>query len=115
MAFPGTYNISYYQGDSYEFTIRPKTSDGSAYDLTDFSAKFYVANKRGSGATQYQCNVSISNGAIVCVIPPGVGRLLTAGTTYYYDVQIDKSAGEVIHTLLTGTISVTADVTGANA
>jgi hypothetical protein len=37
---------------------------------------------------------------------------LVAGTTYYYDVQI-SSGTDVVYTLLKGTISVTADVTGA--
>jgi hypothetical protein len=38
-----------------------------------------------------------------------------AGTAYVYDVQVRKLSGatEIIHTLLTGNISVTADVTGA--
>jgi hypothetical protein len=37
---------------------------------------------------------------------------LVAGTTYYYDVQISNGV-ESVYTLLKGTISVTADVTGA--
>ena len=37
MAFPGTLNINYYKGDTYEFNIYPKKStDGSAFDLTSF-------------------------------------------------------------------------------
>ncbi len=114
MAFPGTHNISYYQGDTLEFTIRPKAADGSAFSLDGYSSKFFIADKRGASFTvQHECTATISNGAVLCTIPPGVGRLLTAGTTYFYDVQIAKSANTIIHTLLTGTISVTADITGA--
>lgn len=114
MAFPGTYNISYYQGDTLEFTIRPKAADGSAFALDGYSSKFFIADKRGASRTQsFECTASISNGAVNCTISPGVGRSLTAGTTYYYDVEISKSGGTIIHTLLTGTVSVTADVTGA--
>jgi len=114
MAFPGTHNISYYQGDTLEFTIRPKTADGSAFVLDGYSSKFFIADKRGASYTvRHECTASISNGAVNCTITPGVGRLLTSGTTYYYDVEISKSAGAVVHTLLTGTVSVTADVTGA--
>jgi len=36
MAFPGTYNISYYKGDTYEFRIYPKTADGDVFDLTPY-------------------------------------------------------------------------------
>jgi hypothetical protein len=114
MAFPGTHNISYYQGDTLEFTIRPKTADGSAFSLDGYSSKFFIADKRGPSYTvQHECTAVISNGAVLCTIPPGVGRLLNAGTVYFYDVQINKASNTVIHTLLTGTITVTADVTGA--
>jgi hypothetical protein len=44
---------------------------------------------------------------------PGVGRQLNPGT-YVYDVQITSGAA-VIYTLLTGTITVTDDITGAVA
>lgn len=114
MAFPGTYNISYYQGDTFEFTIRPKASDGSAFSLTGYSSKFFIADKRGSSYTvRHECTATISDGAVLCIIPPAIGRLLSSGTTYYYDVEINKGSGTTVHTLLTGTISVTSDITGA--
>lgn len=114
MAFPGTHNISYYQGDTLEFTIRPKATDGSAFSLDGYSSKFFIADKRGSSHTvQHEGIASISNGAVLCTISPGVGRLLNSGITYYYDVQISKSNDSIVHTLLTGTITVTADITGA--
>jgi hypothetical protein len=114
MAFPGTYNIRYYQGDLYEFNIYPKTTNGSAFDLTGYSVKFFIATARGTGATQYECVATISNGAISCLIPGGIGKTLVAGTTYVYDVQIKKSvagSADKIYTLLTGDITVRADVT----
>lgn len=114
MAFPGTHNISYYQGDTFEFTIRPKAADGSAFALDGYSSKFFIADKRGTGYTvRHEATALILNGAVVCTITPGIGRQLNAGTTYYYDVEINKSGGTVVHTLLTGTITVTADITGA--
>jgi hypothetical protein len=120
MAFPATYNINYYQGDLYEFNIYPKDSTGAAFNLDGYSAKFYIATARGTGATQYECNVSIVNNVVVCQIPGGVGKSLTAGTTYVYDVQIKKTipgpedvitGADKIYTLLTGNVTVTADVT----
>lgn len=116
MAFPGTYNISYYHGDTYEFNISPKTSTGAAFVLSGYTPEFYIATARGSGATQYECTAEISSNTVNCMITPGQGRQLTPGTTYYYDVQVSKttSAGVlVVHTLMTGTITVTADITGA--
>jgi hypothetical protein len=114
MAFPGSYNFNYYRGDTAEFVIRPKTANGSAFDLTGFSADFFIATARGEGATQYEAQAVVDGSAdtVTCTILPGVGRDLAAGT-YVYDVQIDASASE-IYTILTGTITVTDDISGAD-
>lgn len=113
MAFPGTYNFSYYRGDTNEFVIRPKNSNGSAFDLTGFTAEFFIANRRGSTGTQYEAQavVNTTSDIVTCTILPGVGSALVAGT-YVYDVQI-TSGPSVIYTLLTGTITVTDHITGA--
>lgn len=112
MAFPGTYNIRYYQGDLYEFNIYPKTTNGSAFDLTGYSTKFFVATARGTSATQFECLAEISDGAILCKIPGAIGKTLVPGTKYVYDVQIKKSGSpDKIYTLLSGDITVQGDVT----
>jgi hypothetical protein len=115
MAFPGSYNFNYYRGDTAEFVIRPKNSNGSAFDLTGYTSEFFIANQRGSAATQYEAQavVNATTDIVTCTILPGVGRQLAPGT-YVYDVQITSGAA-VIFTLLTGTITVTDDITGAVA
>ena len=116
MAFPGTYNFSYYRGDTAEFVVRPKNSNGSAYDLTNYTATFTIANRRGSTGTQYAgtATVNTTTDIITCTIIPSVGRTLAAGT-YVYDVQITNTVPnpDVILTVLTGSITVTDDITGA--
>ena len=113
MAFPGSYNFNYYRGDTAEFVIRPKTANGSAFDLTGYTAEFFIATARGSTGTQYEAQAVVSGVAdtVTCTILPGVGRDLTPGT-YVYDVQITTGAS-VIFTILTGSITVTDDITGA--
>jgi hypothetical protein len=114
MAFPGTFNINYYQGDLFEFNINPKDSTGAAFNLDGYSVKFFIATERNQAATKFECLAKIENNIILCQIPGGVGKTLIAGTTYVYDVQIKKvvSGGpDKIHTLLTGNVSVTADIT----
>lgn len=113
MAFPGTYNFSYYRGDTAEFVVRPKTSNGSAFDLTDYSADFTIANRRGSTGSQQTAvtSIDILNSTITCTILPSTGRSLNPGT-YVYDVQINNGSNQIF-TILTGTITVTDDVTGA--
>ena len=113
MAFPGTYNFSYYRGDTNQFVIRPKNANGTSFDLTGYTAEFIIANSRGSTGTQYEAQavVDTTNDLVTCTILPGVGRSLAAGT-FVYDVQITTGAANII-TILTGSITVTDDITGA--
>ena len=115
MAFPATYNFSYYRGDTNEFVIRPKNSDGSAFDLDSYDAEFTIATARGAATSvvQYEAQAVVDdvNNLVTCTILPGVGSQLAPGT-YVYDVQIDSGAS-LVFTLLTGTISVTEQITGA--
>jgi hypothetical protein len=114
MAFPGTYNFSYYKGDTNQFVIRPKNSSGSAFDRTGYSAAFFIASARGDDpafSVEAQAVVSAVNDTVTCTILPGVGTTLDAGS-YVYDVQIANGAS-LIFTIITGTISVTEQVTGA--
>ena len=113
MAFPGTFNFNYYRGDTNQFVIRPKNASGAAFDLTGYTAQFRIANRRGSTGTQYEGQVTVdtANDLLTCTILPGVGRNLTPGT-FVYDVQITTGASNIL-TILTGSITVTDDITGA--
>jgi hypothetical protein len=113
MAFPGTFNFNYYRGDTNQFVVRPKTANGSAFDLTGYTAQFKIANRRGSTGTQYEAQAVVDtvNDLLTCTILPGVGRQLSAGT-FVYDIQITTGAANIL-TILTGSITVTDDITGA--
>lgn len=142
MAFPGTYNISYYKGDTYEFRIYPKTPSGDIFDLTPYTGGgsydddndpltpnvpydnviFTFAPSRGS-TEWHKCAAWIDNSKtfVGCAIRPDDAQYLTPGTTYVYDVQVTRPSNDtsdgnpftypIVHTLLTGTISVTGQVT----
>ena len=119
MAFPGTYNFNYYRGDTHQFVLSPKNSDGTTFQLDSYapggvnSAIYTIATARGVAGikTFAQAVINTTNDTVVCTIFPTVGRTLAAGT-YVYDVQINSSSTNII-TLLTGTITITDDVTGA--
>jgi hypothetical protein len=123
MAFPGTFDINYYRGDTYEFKIYPKDASGAAFPLTGYDlaqgAKFTISTKRGLDglADQIQAYAAISADRthISCAILPANGTAMTAGTNYVYDIEISKTGTpyNLVTTLLTGTISVTNQVTGA--
>jgi hypothetical protein len=121
MAFPGTYNFNYYRGDTFEFIIRPKDAAGNAFSLTGFEPAMTIANRRGfddplistDDVTAFLGDTfKDTTGGIVCTILPTIGRQLTPGTAWQYDVEINS--GAETFTLLTGTITVTDDITGAN-
>ena len=87
------------------------------------SAQFTIAEVRGSAATKsIRCFATISDDQtyIQCAIRPSDSHELQAGTEYFYDVEVRSPAGkpdnlfyEKVHTLMTGTITVTDQITGA--
>jgi len=145
MAFPATYDFNYYKGDTFEFRIYPKKNDGTVFELSGFnipssfantpdyytdssapydSAQFTISTVRGSVGTPIKCFSRISDDGtfVQCAIRPTEGITLLAGTEYVYDVEVRKPAGspgtgqyEIVHTLLTGTITITDQVTGAQS
>lgn len=117
MAFPGTLNISYYQGDTYEFNVYPKNSAGTAFDMTGYSANFVISNARGSAGSlrvkAYSLISSLEPTVIRCAIRPEDGIQLVSGTQYVYDLEIrDDGSGlyDKVYTVLTGNITVTEQV-----
>ncbi len=121
MAFPGTYNINYYKGDTFEFSIYPKDSSGEPFLLNDYvQIRFTISNVLGETAPEGVTKVTINgyaskptNQQVLCAITPENGALMTAGTTYYYDVEIGKisSPYDFVYTLLQGTITVAEQTT----
>jgi len=118
MAFPGELNINYYKGDTYEFKIYPQKTDGSIFQLNDYSnATFTIATERGEDPTTRifgHASIDGSGTHITCAITPENGADMESSITYVYDVQVysqGASTYDKVLTLLTGSISVTDDVT----
>jgi hypothetical protein len=121
MAFPGTYNINYYKGDTFEFRVYPKDSAGNQFSLTEYSQfRFTITNILGEEVEGGPAKVTINgyaderdNQYILCAITPENGLQLEAGQTYFYDVEIGRisSPYDFVYTLLQGTISVAEQVT----
>jgi len=113
IAFPASYNFSYYQGDRYEFSIRPKISNGEPFNLSDYSGLFTIATERGNPnaivGTSQTASIDVAAGTVTVFINPEFGQTLT-GNSYVYDVEISQS-GSNVFTLVTGNIGVTRDIT----
>jgi hypothetical protein len=123
MAFPGELNINYYKGDTYEFKIYPQKTDGSIFTLNDYSnATFTIAESRGPESPTNphifgSAEIQGSGTYILCAITPDNGADMDPLKTYVYDVQIyapGSGTYNKVFTLLTGSISVTGDVTQGN-
>lgn len=119
MSFPATFNIRYYKGDFYQFVIRPKTSTGDPFPISDttHNAYFYISSSRGGNSSStIQASAQIDNGNVVATILPSIGNQLSQSTTYFYDVSVEKKEDNTeLYTLVTGNISVTADITRPGA
>lgn len=117
MSFPGTFNIRYYKGDLYQFTIRPKQSTGEPFPISSstHNAYFYISPQRGGPINEtIIASATIDGGNVVATIFPSVGNTLSAAAPYFYDVSIQGKApnNNQIYTLVTGTLAVTFDITG---
>ena len=117
MAFPGTLNINYYKGDTYEFRIYPKIADGTLFDLTEYFVTFTMANQRGSGDGVTQVPgfaEKQGDGSILCTITPTAGQQISNGWVYDVEVFKPQEPGDdypIVYTVLTGNISVQNQVT----
>lgn len=138
MAFPGSYDFTYYKGDTLEFRVYPKDASGAAFDLTGYTATFTIAVSRGATSeaerAEAYTQINSNESYILCAIPPSLGNradFLIANGVYVYDVQIsnpdadgtaddedvqldtDNKPYDYVYTLLTGNITVRDQVTGA--
>jgi hypothetical protein len=124
MAFPAVFNILYYRGDTYEFRIYPKDSSGNQFPLVGYDpisgVRFTMSTERGADGIGDQLEgyskISSDGTYIDCAILPLNGIAMDFSLNYVYDVQVFKSGTpyDVVTTLLTGTISVTEQITGAS-
>jgi len=117
-----------------DFTVPTNFANSPDYVLDTSapydSAQFTIAKARGpitSSALVDQpirCFARISDAGtfVQCAIRPSDSATLVPGTEYVYDVEVRSPEGtydnpfyEKVYTLMTGTITVTDQVTGANA
>lgn len=117
MATPAIFNINYYRGDTYEFTIKPLDQDGNAVVLTG-TPTFTVATSRGpapnppDGWHDIECTATLAGNTIECKITPTQGKEMT-GLSYVYDVELAETPQgptTKVQTYLTGNLTVTEDV-----
>lgn len=118
MAYPGTYDINYYKGDTFEFKIYPKDTSGATFNLSGYlPPKFKISNSRGgtvgvNGKIEINAYAQIvDNSYILCAIRPEDGASMNLAS-YVYDVEIGKNSSpyDYVYTLLSGKVTVTEQV-----
>lgn len=116
------FDLSPYRNQSTNFANLPDdiTDTEAPYD----GAQFTISTVRGSAGVPIKCFAIVSddNTFVQCAIRPPEGEQLVAGTEYVYDVEVRKESGTpglgqyaLVHTLLTGKITITDQVTGATS
>ena len=115
----GKYNFVIEQGTTFTRTITWKDSSGSAIDLSTYTARMDIKEKKSDTTANALVNLTETAGL---TLGGGAGTILItithAVTTAldfeeaYYDLEV-KSAGGVVTKLLEGTITLDKEVTTA--
>lgn len=113
MISPGTYNITAYQGATFNF-VATYTISASPVDLTNYTSAMQVRNSYSASATIASLTSSSgitlggAAGTITVEIDADEMTDIPAGK-YVYDLELDS--GSEVTRLLQGTFTVEAEVT----
>jgi hypothetical protein len=118
MATPATYNLNIYQGDTFAFTFRlrstnPDGSLGAYVNLTGCTAKSQIRDGSGTLIVELTAEIldqSTTLGGVTLSLTHDQTAALEVESGLLWDVQI-TTAGGVVTTYLKGTVTVTAEVT----
>lgn len=107
-------NLRIDQGASFSSDVTVSDTDGSAFDLTGYTAAAKMA--LGYASTRTRTNItstinSPSTGVITLTLTPAVTSTLEAPARYVYDVEITKTSDGTITRVIEGIITVSPQVT----
>ena len=117
----GRYDITIEQGASYELPLTLQNSDGTAFNLTDYTGRGQLRKYHRSTSVVASFTVAITSPATLgqltlsltatetSVIPAGE-EITDEKSKYVYDLEIVKSTGEVKR-ILNGYAFVSPEVT----
>ena len=108
----GTYNLVIDQGADFAISLT-LTEDGSAKDLSDYSARAQMRSKKSSStvAATFTCTITDADeGKVKMSMGNSTTAALTPGV-YFYDLELFTASDANVTRLLEGTATVTAEVT----
>ncbi len=106
------YNLVIDQGSDFAINFTVK-EDGSAKDLTGYSARAQMRTSKTSTsiAATFTCSIpNASSGTVTMSLANAVSSAVTAGT-YVYDLEIFTANNTSVTRLLQGSVDLTQEVT----
>ena len=107
-------NLRIDQGASFSSDVTVSDTDGSAFDLTGYTAAAKMALGYASTRTRTNITSTINSpltGVITLTLTPAVTSTLEAPARYVYDVEITKTSDGTITRVIEGIITVSPQVT----
>ena len=111
MAAPATQDLTITRGDTETIVVTSTTDGTTPIDITGrtYSAQLRTTPDIAIVSATFTCTVTdAANGQVTCVLSAASSAVLDPGY-YYWDLQ--ENASGTISTLLSGTVTVLADVT----
>ena len=112
MAVPATQNITITRGDTEILVITIKNSASVATDITGRTYRAQIRSTKDSGtiSAAFTCVVtSPATGVVTCTLTPEQTSTLSVGTQFW-DFEETITSGNIVTTVVAGTVNVLADV-----
>ena len=111
MAQPADQDLTITRGDTETLVVTITTDGSTAIDITGRTYTSQIRTQQDSTTIKASFTCTVTNGAagqVTCVLSATSSSTLSAGL-YFWDLQ--ENASGVISTILSGNVTVLADVT----
>lgn len=108
----GSFDISIEQGTTYGMNITMTNSDGTVFDLTDWTPRSMIRKKYSdvTETAEFTVGVDLITGTISLSLTPTETAALPAGS-FLWDLEIAKAADVDVRRILQGAVTVSPEVT----
>ena len=108
-------NLQIDRGATFSSDVTVSDTDGTAFDLTGYTAAAKMAKGYASTQTRVIITAAINNdpttGVITLSLTADQTKALDAPARYVYDVEITKTSDSTVTRVIEGLITVSPDVT----
>ena len=110
---PGKFNPKFVRGDFWDLPLSLTNVDGSAFDLTGWTAKSQAraAADDADPVIEFDCTITDEAGGKLDLTADSADTDAIEPGKYVWDVQITQTSTGKIITILSGQMTVVADVT----